>query len=367
MKHGEAAVPPAFTPSDGVFVSWGSDVKWWHVENDLDVYPVIVYNESAVKPVIREISDEDENKQVEIFFEDMDSEGTIYYTIDGVTPTNDLICEYINTEKEEYEGSIKEYTEPITLTEDTGIMAVGYSEGTTESEIAYQYYEVDPDNGLSSDFETQYETVTADETFNGWTALGSYDVKAKAGKDVNVNLSLDENPGLAGYDFLVLFDSSVFFADKDEYDKPIAEPGDVSKNGLFNVHDADGGYRFIWYGDEPTSDIGNLFNLTLHVDEDAEEGIYPISVYYAPENTVDEYDVVELKGVNINIESEASIDLSTLDVKIARDSYVYEGTAIEPVVIIDGSISSVRYAVYALSSIAMPSLRSRSSLEPSSG
>ena len=112
-----------------------------------------------------------------------------------------------------------------------------------------------------------------------------------------------------------------------------------------NISDTGEGYRLLWYGNETVSSIGKLFSMTLHVDEETEEGIYPISVYYAPENTVDEYDEVELDGIDIKVESAASIDISTLDVKLARYSYVYEGFDIEPAVTIDSLKEGEDYKV----------------------
>ena len=346
VKYGEAAKPPAYSPTEGIFVSWSTDVNWWNVESDVDVYPVIVYDEEALSPKARVVVSDEGVRQVEIEFADTEVDNKIYYTTDGTVPTAELIAEYINTKPEEYVGSINEYNGPITPEEDADIMAVGFEEGKNESEVAYLYFEKEPEAVSTNDIDSPFKTATEEERKDGWIELGTFEAKVRAGKNVTVSVSLDENPGLAGYDFLVECDNGVFLADRDDYDDPIAEAGDVSANGVLNTSDTGEGYRMLWYGDEVTKDTGSLFNMTLHIDEEAEEGIYPVTVYYAPENTVDEYDEVELENVIVKVESEAAVDISTLEAKLSRDSFVYEGIAIEPAVSIQGLKEGEDYEVY---------------------
>ena len=346
VKYGEAAVPPEYTPAEGTFVSWNTSVNWWKVEGDVDVYPVIVYDEEALSPKARVTYSDAGERQVEIDFADTDVDNKIYYTTDGTVPTGEMIAEYLNAKPEEYHGSINEYTGPITPEEDANILAVGYEEGKNESEVAFLYFEKEPDASVSNDIDSPFKTVSASTVGDGWVELGTFDAKVRAGKNVMVTVSLDENPGLAGYDFLVECDSGVLLADRDEYDDPVAEAGEVSLNGTLNTSETGDGYRMLWYGDETVTGKGTLFNMTLHADEEAEDGIYPVTVYYAPENTVDEYDEVELTGVNIKVESEAAVDISTLDIRLSRDSFVYEGTAIEPAVSIQGLKEGEDYEVY---------------------
>ena len=54
---------------------------------------------------------------------------------------------------------------------------------------------------------------------------------------------------------------------------------------------------------------------------------------------------MELSNVKVTIDSEASVKLDTLDVKLARYSYEYEGSAIEPAVSIEGLKEGEDYTV----------------------
>ena len=65
-----------------------------------------------------------------------------------------------------------------------------------------------------------------------------------------------------------------------------------------------------------------------------------------PENTLDkDFYETELPGLSARVTSQASIDLNTLDVKLARTSYTYEGKAIEPAVNIEGLKENEDYTV----------------------
>ncbi|MBQ6455941.1 MAG: CHAP domain-containing protein [Mogibacterium sp.] len=336
IEYHNAANPPEYTPEEGTFVSWSTAVNWWDVEKDVDVYPVIVYDEQALMPSANitagDAEDEtSEDRKVELYLEDDECGDEIFITTDGTVPTEEGIIEYLNTDKDSYTGSIKVYTEPIAFNEDTSIMAVSYAEGKNMSDIRYVFYENEPDP------EDAYST-DADLTYDEWTELGTYEVKVTSDAEIQITASVTEDPGLIGYDFMIECDDAVFYADRNEYDEPVFSSGEAVSEGAVHAADLKDGYRLVWSGDA-TDGItgGDLLSMILHVDPDAEEGTYPIRVSYAPANTLDrDYDPVTLENVKVTVASSAVTDIATKDVTLSRTSFVYEGTPAEPAVVIEG-------------------------------
>ena len=333
IEYGESADPPVCEVSSNVgkFVGWSTNRNWWNVFEDVDVYPIINYSETIKSPVANIIADEETGaKTVELSTED--ESATIYYTTDETLPTEDLIKEYLEKtgNGEEYDGSIRHYTEPIAVSENEYIIAVAYVEGKNESEPCVTFVDIEDEAVYDED------GVYAGDS-QDYTEISTIDTKVKAGKDIVIQVDLEENPGLIGYDIRVDCDREIFYADVDEYDVPAVNSGEVSNDGMIVPSQDDSGWRVLWRSDSKSEVTGNLFELTLHTDENAEEGTYPITVSYAPRNTMDEdYDAVELEKVKVTINSEACIPIDTLDATLSRTSYVYEGEAFEPTVRIDG-------------------------------
>ena len=351
VDYGRAAVPPKYeVPSGkGTFVSWSTDVNWWNVEEDVVVRPVVVYDEQALMPTARVTIDE--NTDMRSLVLETEEEGAgIYYTIDGTYPTAELIQEYRQTaDKSSYNGSINEYKEPITfadrvdddteITADTelsmDVIAVSYVEGKNTSEECVEFFENNPE-----------EEDTDIDNNSDWEEIGEYDVKVKGGKDVCLSVDLEGNPGLTGYDFLIEGDKGTFYTDEDEYGDPEVVKGVVSETGMMMTSNVTGGWKVGWNSNDTSKAVGNVFTMTLHVDEEAEEGTYPITLSYAPEKTLDEnYISTGLDDLKVSISSEANIKLKDTDVTLARTSYVYEGEAIEPAVRIEGLKEGTDYTV----------------------
>ena len=361
VAYGSAATPPEYTAPEGkgTFTGWSTDVNWWNVKEDVDVRAMSSYTEQAQKPTSKLVIDEEtEARSLELATEE--ENGTIYYTTDGTTPTADLIQEYRESDGKNCKGSVQEYTSPITFDEATAgeagsdaaadaatdaeaeeaqtymnVVAVTYAEGKDLSEECAALFEKDPD-----------EEEADDNISSEWEQIGEYEVKASAGKDVRLKIDLEDNPGLTGYDFLIESDKDVFYADDDEYGAPEVDSGTISQSGTVSTTDTEGGWRVNWNSIEGSKETGNLFTLTLHVEENAEEGTYPVTVSYAPENTLNEdYDTTELSSVRVSIDSDASIKLETKEINLARTSYEYEGKAIEPAVSIDGLKEGTDYTV----------------------
>ena len=335
VKYGEAAEPPAYEAPEGsgTFAGWSTSDDWWSVERDVDVYPIMTFEEVAQKPEARTYVDESTD-EVKLELSTEETGAKIYYTTDGTVPEADSITEYKTTDEGDYQGSLKSYSEPVSFAEDTQVIAVASVDGKNESAPLIVYYDPKSEN---------IDEVDKDD---GWKEVGSYDIKAKPGNDVTVEANLSENPGLTGCDFLVDYNSEIFYADRDVYDDPVCTKGPAFENGTTFVSGNESGIRITGVSTVENTAAGNLFKLTLHVEDNAEEGIYPISVYYMPENTLDkDFYETELPGLSARVTSQASIDLNTLDVKLARTSYTYEGKAIEPAVNIEGLKENEDYTV----------------------
>ena len=350
VKYGEAAEPPAYEAPEGsgTFAGWSTSDDWWSVERDVDVYPIMVFNDAAKKPEAW-INTDEKTGSKSIVLETEEENAKIYYTDDGSRPDYEMIKSYEVTDHEEYVGSLKEYTQPIIIDDKTNmqIAAVAYVDEKNESEVCNViYYAEDPEEEVTVSDDLVKDEDMVEEVTDPWHTVGNYQVKATAGKDVEVIVDLKDNPGITGYDVKVVADKAVFYPDADQYGDPVVVSGEVSGNDPIASADEEDAWRMKWSSQEGNDQNGNLFKLSLHVEDNAEEGIYPISVYYMPENTLDkDFYETELPGLSARVTSQASIDLNTLDVKLARTSYTYEGKAIEPAVNIEGLKENEDYTV----------------------
>lgn len=332
IRYGESAQPPKYTGEvkGGEFVSWSTETNWWKVTADVDVRPLLSYEGTAETPKIRNVEldvsgSEDITRGVEIASEEEDAR--IFYTTNGSEPTVEDIQEQMTTGGCTNNLTMAEYSEPITFEEDTMIMAVAYVEGKNLSETAMTYFEIAPETDETN------STAVSDE----WEELKTVEVKAAAGKDIEVSVSLEENPGILGCGILVSADDETFYVDTDEYGDPVITPGGVLETGRTESSASKEGWDTTWYGEEQSMRSGKILGMTLHFKEDAEEGMYPISVFYAPDKTYnEEYDEVSLAGAKIEVDSEASVDIEKLEAKLSRTTFNYDGDACEPVVTIEG-------------------------------
>ncbi len=343
VNYGEAATPPSYTAPEGQgkFVGWSTDNNWWSVEQDVEVRAIIVYSEQALAPTSRIVTNDETNER-SLELETDEADATVFYTVDGTTPSAGMIREYIETpEEDSYKGSIREYTKPISFSDfendqenpdeatepvsELDITAVSYVEGK------------DPSKELVVLFEKEPSPDDAEEPFADWNEVGTYDVKAKAGKDIQLNVDLENNPGITGYDFMIETDRGAFYAETNDYGNPIVTEGSVSKNGDIITSDQNDGWRVSWSSLKASEQDGTLFTMDIHTSEQVEEGTYQFTVNYAPEYTLDkDYLQTKLDGVKVSFDSEASININTLEATLSRYSYVYEGEACEPVVRIEG-------------------------------
>ncbi len=331
VTYGEAANPPAaVTVGDGqVFLGWSNEFAWWNVSEDMEVKPIIAYDRTASAPeaVIDKVDDY-LDCDVQLKAEDG---AKIYYTTDGTDPQ---VPASEGTETQAAQTGGKDSDTAETATEqtdttkvydgnglhfdaDTTIKAVSVQDGKNISEILEVYFEYNNEDEYSP------ETV--------WEELGTYNVVAEPGKEIVLNLKMDNNPGLVGYHFLVECDRGVFYVDCDEEKGLVCEPGAASANGTIFASDyEDLGWQILWFATEESRTNGSLFKLKLKVADDAESGVYPVKISYAASNTFtgDEVEAdLGSKTVSLDIESDTSLlgdangdgSVTTMDVlRIAR-------------------------------------------------
>ncbi|MBR4421597.1 MAG: chitobiase/beta-hexosaminidase C-terminal domain-containing protein, partial [Erysipelotrichaceae bacterium] len=160
VEYHKSATPPAYTVPGGagVFVGWSTDVNWWNVEEDVDVRPIVVYDEQALVPTSRIVTDENTEKR-SVILETAEENADIFYTTDGTEPTAELIQEYLQTDPADYRGSIQKYTAPITLPDEeeppagdteeeendgVDIIAVSYVAGKDVSSECFEFLAKEP-------------------------------------------------------------------------------------------------------------------------------------------------------------------------------------------------------------------------------
>ena len=279
VQFGQSAQLPDYPETDGmVFLGWSTDVEWWNATADTDVYPILVYNETAVVP-ISSIGSEYTGKDATLEF--TAGEGaTIYYTTDGSDPTSNGI----------------EYTGPIELTETSTILAVAVEDGKNTSDIIEVFFE-------------QTDEFYYDDTPE-LVMLGEYSVAAQPGQEIDLRISLDENPGLIGYLFTVETDTDVFYVDYDIESGFDCIAGEASGNGTMICAPYEySGWQVLWYSPDAVYESGVLFTMTLKVSEEAEAGVYPVKVYYSPSNTMsgEYFEETDLSNALISIDSESSV------------------------------------------------------------
>ena len=316
VEYGAAANPPETVEVENgeVFLGWSDEHTWWNVSEDMEVKPVIAYDRTASTPeaVIDEVDDYIDS-DLELKAEDG---AKIYYTTDGTDPQ----IPDANGNADSGDVSTKEYDgNGLNFTEDTIIKAVSSKEGKNTSEILEVYFEY-------SDEDEEYNPDTV------WEEIGEYNVVAEPGKEITLNLKMNKNPGLTGYHFLVECDRGVFYADYDEENGLVCEPGEASANGnIFASDYEDLGWQILWFATEENKTDGSLFKLKLKVaEEDVEAGVYPVKISYAKANTFTGEEVeanIGEKIVSLEVESDTELlgdangdgSVTTMDVlRIAR-------------------------------------------------
>ena len=327
VEYGKSANPPAYTgnTNGGEFVSWSTENSWWNVNDNIDVRPITVYPETAAKPVAEIQEDDNTGKRTMSLSVPEEENAQIFYTTGDIEPSLEMIQDYNSGI---IDGGIQKYSNKLSFEADTTVLAVAYVESKNLSDVLDVDYEVEADT-------TADEFGETDESER--PIIGEYEVKAKAGKDVTVSVSLDDNPGLMNYSIFIEGDNETFYTDVDDYGEPVVVLGDNVVDGRVRTSATPRGWQVNWYGDKLCTNSGKLFSMILHVDEEAEARFYPLSVGYNPDDTFDDTsNEVSLKNARVEISSEAVTPIDSKEISLSRYSYVYEGQAIEPAVRIEG-------------------------------
>lgn len=146
--YGQGVIPPDTryleAPDDMAITGWSADVSWWEVTEDMTVYPMYEYEETAAAPyAVVECGDgEDAGDTIALA---CDTDGAaIYYTLDGTEPALD---QAVNEQEET--GNAEEgthlYTGLIEMTENTSIRAIAVADKMNVSETAELDFKRDAD------------------------------------------------------------------------------------------------------------------------------------------------------------------------------------------------------------------------------
>ena len=289
VAHGCAAtLPDAVAAPEGmVFLGWSTDVQWWNVKEDLSVMPIVVYEETTSTPAADEFEYFGLMEDIELVAEDG---AVIYYTLDGSDPEPGQEGTYV-------------YSEPIHVETDTQIRAMAIKENKNISEIVE----------VSFWYMDGMEDYPVDDTL----LVGNYNIQVEPGSTVQLQLNIENNPGLVAYMFFVDANTNVFSIPTNvETGETTCTAGTICSNGALLVADyeEDLGWPVLWYGTEAAEGNGNLCNITLQVSEDAEAGTYPITVRYSPANTFDEeYITQEIPGLSAGFSGASEFKMGDVD------------------------------------------------------
>lgn len=273
VKYGQAAeLPEDPVYSDKIFLGWSTDKTWWDVRTDLDVYPVVIYGETAAVPV-SDVGTYYYGMQDYVTLRAADG-AKIYYTMDGSDPVPG-------------ENAIL-YTGPIALHgESVVIKAIAVEDNKNSSEVVDVFF----DYNEGSDY----------EVINDKTVVQQYSPIVAGGNSLTLNLKIKNNPGLEGFLFFVECDPSVYYMDYSENTGYDYQAGALTENGTYFVMPDESGWRVLWFNTEAASGDGTLFTLKLKVADNVTSGSYPVSISYSAENMItsvgdDEFDA-EFEGM----------------------------------------------------------------------
>lgn len=308
VPYGGCAVLPAAPAVEGMtFLGWNTDTTWWDVRSNLSVSPIYTYNQTTQDPKADTNPTEDGD---EITLMSTESGAKIYYTLDGEEP--DIYSQ--------------QYTGPIKLTEGMVLRAIAVAPGKNAS------------SSLDVVF-TGSGTEDVEDAQAALQELGTYHVSVREDtKQIPIKVKTEADLGLVGYLFTVECDQSVFYLDYTQDGGYAVNAGAAAQGGVMFCAPYDGvGWRILWFTDGTAAGAGDLFTLTLKVDENAEAGDYPVKISYSPANTVNGADVeaaagslgVVLGGAAVRGDVNADGEITTADViLIARyviDAYGMTG------------------------------------------
>lgn len=137
------------------------------------------------------------------------------------------------------------------------------------------------------DVSAEKEFVSADVTIDS--------VKAQPGEEIEIDVEIENNLGIAGYLINIECDSEyVTITDVIQ--------GDTTFGGNFATVATENGYKILWSNATNNTANGTLLTIKAEISEDAPKGEYPVTATYSAVNTIDENGkLVILNVVNGNI------------------------------------------------------------------
>lgn len=107
------------------------------------------------------------------------------------------------------------------------------------------------------------------------------------GSEIEYGVSVQDNPGMAGFLIELSYDQSVFEIESSN-GEVVATSGQAINTGNIAAREENGKVRVLWSSARDVHGDGLLFTVTLRLKENASVGIYPIDVSYDASNTMDE-------------------------------------------------------------------------------
>ena len=111
-------------------------------------------------------------------------------------------------------------------------------------------------------------------------------VTAGRGETVPFSVSLNNNPGVAGFHIYLDYDQDVLTPTVDTDGAILIQKGNAATKGALLASETQTGCQIQWYHSENITTDGVLFTLSFVVNENANLEEYPISLRYAEEDTV---------------------------------------------------------------------------------
>ncbi|MGN1361145.1 MAG: InlB B-repeat-containing protein, partial [Eggerthellaceae bacterium] len=158
VSYGKAAALPATEPaSEGkIFKGWSTSTEnpWWNVQSDMNVSPILVYDETANAPSAEAVDEGKTGAKGQVLKLESSTEGAqIYYTTDGTTPS----LETTSVSKDDVDSQIpvKNTTQQydpdkgITVKEPTTIKAIAVADGMETSSVFQKEVDVEAVTDIS--------------------------------------------------------------------------------------------------------------------------------------------------------------------------------------------------------------------------
>ena len=158
----------------------------------------------------------------------------------------------------------------------------GWAESKTATQAKYQ-----PGAAYTEDRAATLYAVWQQSVPENTAVVSIENVTLKPGETAEVVASIQNNPGIAGYHFEVAADTNIFSVPTEE-DELLIEKGDFTTKGSVLSNGTENGWEVLWYHTNNVKTDGGLFRMTLSVAENAEPGVYPITIKSIPEDIVDE-------------------------------------------------------------------------------